>query len=78
MFLDITQKDKVIVDVSFQVADLMYKNANGVLAHDVAMRIYKSEGPVEFSEEEFAFVDGFVKEYMTNIFQDSFSANIEG
>lgn len=74
-FTDIAHKDTITSDVSFTVADLIYKNSNGVLAADLAMRIYKSEGPVVVNEGELAFLKDFVKG-LTPIFQDSFLENI--
>ncbi|MBR1537898.1 MAG: hypothetical protein IJ714_01620 [Bacteroidales bacterium] len=75
MFTDIRQENTILVDYSVDVADLIYKNSNGIMPHDIAMRIYKSDGPVSFSDEEFAFLQEFVKG-MTPIFQDSFVANV--
>ena len=77
MFVDITRTNKIIIDARFQVADLMYKTTNGVLSHDVAMRIYKTDGPVELNDDEFAFVEKFIKEHMTNIFNDSLQENMQ-
>lgn len=76
MFLDITQEKTQTVDVSRDLADTIYKNANGILAHDLAFRIYRSEGPLELTDEEFSFLSGFLGS-STPIFQDSFAANIQ-
>ena len=74
-FVDITHKDTIEDDIRRVFADLIYKNANGIMAHDIAMRIYKTEGPVEFSAEETNFLDTFVQQ-TTPIFQDSYKANV--
>lgn len=76
MFTDIRQEDTLIIDFSVDVADLIYKNSNGVMAHDIAMRIYKSEGAVQFNDAEFEFLAEFVKN-MTPVFQDSFANNVK-
>ena len=74
-YTDIAHRDTITSDVSFTVADLIYKNSNGVLAADLAMRIYKSEEPVTVNEDELAFLKNFIKG-LTPIFQDSFELNV--
>lgn len=76
MFLDITQEKTQTVDVSRDLADTIYKNANGIVAHDLAFRIYRSEGPLELTDDELAFLTSFLGS-TTPIFQDSFSANVK-
>ncbi len=76
MFLDITQEKTQIVDVSRDLADTIYKNANGIMAHDLAFRIYRSEGQLELTDDELAFLASFLNS-TTPIFQDSFAANIQ-
>lgn len=75
MFKDIHQKETFIIDVSVNVSDLIYKNTNGIIGHDIALRIYRSEGPVAFNDEELQFLREFAKE-TTPIFQDSLEQNI--
>lgn len=75
MYKDIQQKEMVVIDVSINVSDLIYKNTNGVMGHDIALRIYRSKGPVSFNDEELQFLREFAKE-TTPIFQDSFEQNI--
>lgn len=58
------RKDKTEkVDVSEAVADIIYKNVGGVVAHSLALRIY-NDGEVELNEKECEIVrmvaDGFV------------------
>lgn len=74
MFTGIDHANTLESDVRQTFADLIYKNATGVMALDVAMKIYKTEGSVEFSAEEMDFLNIFVKD-TTPIFQDSFREN---
>lgn len=76
LFTDISQTNTVSSDVSRELADTIYKNANGIMAHDLAFRIYKSEGEIELSEEEVEFIKSFLSKG-TPLFQDSFSANLK-
>lgn len=77
LFTDITQKTTKEVDVSFKFADMLYKKCDGIMAHDIALRIYKSTGPVELTKEELETVTPFVNTYFTPLFIDSFTANIQ-
>lgn len=76
VFTDITQENTQEEDAHRTFSDLLYKNANGIMAHDLALRIYRSEGPVEFDDEEIAFLTSFVERGFTPLFIDSFKANI--
>lgn len=75
-YTDITQSTSIETDVRLTFADMLYKNMNGVMAHDIAMRIYKSNGPIVLNETELELVTEFSKG-MTPIFQDSLAANIK-
>ena len=76
MFTDISQKETIEQDVHVDFADVLYKNANGIQAHDIAMRIYRAEIHTELSDEDLAFLTAFVEANFTPIFIDSFKANI--
>lgn len=77
VFTDITQKETQEVDLSFQFSDMLYKKSNGIVAHDLALRIYKAQEAVEFTEEELAALKPFVEENFTPLFIDSYNANIQ-
>ena len=75
MFVDITQENTRVVDVRREFADIIYKSVNGVVAHDLALRIYRSEGEIEVNPEEFGIMSQ-IAESGTPIFNDSFKANV--
>ena len=75
VFTDISQTKSTVTDVSRDLADSIYLNANGIVAHDLAFRIYRSEGSIELSAEELAFLEKFLAQ-ATPVFQDSFHANL--
>ena len=77
MFTDITKKNSVRVDVSRDFADAIYRGANGIVAHSVAMRIYESSGEMELNAEEELFLREYIKKNTTPMFQDSFEANLK-
>jgi len=75
MFKDITQEETVEVDARREIADSIYKNSAGIMAHDLALRIYRSEGAMELSDEEAGFLEDFASRG-TPLFTDSMKANI--
>lgn len=75
-FTDITQTATREVDIRRDFADIMYKNANGIEAHDLALRIYRSEGEMELSQREVEIVKSLAAQ-ATPIFYDSLMANIK-
>lgn len=76
VFTDISQEQTHVIDDHKGFADLVYKNVPGIAAHELAMRIYKSDGPIEVSEEDLQILIPFVEQCFTPIYIDSFKANI--
>lgn len=75
-FTDISQTSTIEVDFRKDFADLMYKNVNGIEAHDLALRIYRSEGSMELSDGDIAIIKALASK-ATPIFYDSILANIK-
>lgn len=48
----ISRKHKQTGDARESFADMIYLNVNGIRAHTLAMKIYNSEGDVEYTPEE--------------------------
>ena len=76
IFTDISQSRTEEIDVALKFSDMLYKRVNGIVAHDLALRIYRATDPVEFTEEEMGLITAFVKDNFTPCFIDSFDANI--
>ena len=76
VFADITQEKTETIDIALMFSDMLYKRINGIVAHDLALRIYKSQKPVEFTEEELGVLKPFVEGNFTPVFIDSFNANL--
>lgn len=72
---DITQTTTREIDIRKEFADLMYKNMNGIEAHDLALRIYRSEGDMEVSDRDVEIIK-LLSSRATPIFYDSMIANI--
>ncbi len=76
MFDDISKETSSIVDARKDVADNIYKSTNGIAALDLSLKIYKSTGTIELSDEEFALLEAFIAT-CTPRFIESFRANVK-
>ena len=72
---DISHETTTTVDIRRAFADLMYKNMNGIVAHDLALRIYRSEEPITLNEEEEKIVMQLAENGLP-IFMDSLKNNL--
>lgn len=70
MFTDITHTKRITGDARREFADLLYLRTSGIAAHDLAFRIYRSDGPVELSDEEAALVRDTARRYCNGAFID--------
>lgn len=73
MFLDITGEHTKTFDIRREVADSLYTKMSGIVAHDLALRIYRSEGAIELNEEEAALLTEFSRQ-CSGAFADSWEA----
>jgi len=63
------------VDLREEVADGLYKTSNGIAALDLALKVHRSDGPIELTEDEFRILDAFAMNG-TARFIDSLRDNI--
>lgn len=77
LYADIAKERTIKADVARNIADLIYKSATGIMAHDLAIRIYESTGPIEVNDEEVQFLSNFFKAMTTPAFQDSFTESLK-
>lgn len=52
VYASISRKAAHTMDARESFADVIYNNVNGIRAHALAMKIYKSEGKIEYSDDE--------------------------
>lgn len=76
MFTDISNTNCSEQNVCFELSNLIYTRASGIFAHALAMKIYKSTGEIELTDEEFNFIVKFANENLVPLFMDSLKANI--
>ena len=65
-------------DARESVANMLYLNVNGIRAHALALKIYRSEGETDFTEEEVRTLQEVANIYATPAFIDGLRAQLEG
>ena len=64
-------------DARESFADIIYTMVNGIRAHTLAMKIYKSDGAVEYTDDEVRLMKGLAERYCTPAFIDGLRAQIQ-
>lgn len=64
-------------DAREAMADLLYKNVNGIAAHRLAFKIYESDGDVEYTDEESSLIIRVAEAFATPAFIDGLSDQID-
>lgn len=65
-------------DARESVANMLYLNVNGIRAHALALKIYRSEGETDFTEEEVRTLQEVADTYATPAFIDGLNDQLEG
>lgn len=65
-------------DARESVANMLYLNVNGIRAHALALKIYRSEGETDFTEEEVRTLREVSDAYATPAFIDGLNEQLEG
>lgn len=73
----ISGRDSRMGDARESFADILYMGASGIRAHALAMKIYKSEGAEEYTDEEMRLIKGLAERFCTPAFIDGLRAQIE-
>lgn len=73
IFTDISQERTAEVDVRKTVADVLYMQFSGIAAHDLAFRIYRSEGEIDLNDDEKSLLTQ-LGDKSTGVFRDSLAA----
>lgn len=64
-------------DVRETFADMIYNNVNGIRAHALAMKIYKSDGETEYNEDEAKLISAVAEKMCVPGFIDGLSEQLE-
>lgn len=65
-------------DARESVANMLYLNVNGIRAHALALKIYRSEGETDFTEEEVRTLREVAATYATPAFIDGLNEQLQG
>lgn len=65
-------------DARESVANMLYLNVNGIRAHALAMKIYRSEGETEYTDEEVRTLSEVANAYGTPAFIDGLREALKG
>lgn len=65
-------------DARESVANMLYLNVNGIRAHALAMKIYRSEGETEYTDEEVRTLSEVANAYGTPAFIDGLHEALKG
>lgn len=63
-------------DARESFADILYTNMNGIRAHALAMKIYKSEGAEEYTDDEIRLITFLAEKFCTPAFIDGLRAQM--
>jgi hypothetical protein len=74
LYGDIARKSSQTADVREEVANLLYTRCYGIRAHDLAFRIFRSEGAISVSGTEMALVRKIAGDFCTPAFIDALDA----
>lgn len=63
-------------DAREAMADLLYKNVNGIASHRLAFKIYESMGDTEYTDEESSLIVRVAEAFATPAFIDGLNEQI--
>lgn len=55
-YISINHKKVKVIDARETFADMIYTNVNGIRAHSIAMKIFKSKGAEEYTSDEIKLI----------------------
>ena len=75
LYTGISRKETRLFDVREERANSLYLAGRGIRMHDLAMRIYRSDGPVELDEADVQLLREFAQT-LSQAFIDSLEQNL--
>lgn len=61
IFTDVAHMNCSIEDLRTQFADVIYNLGRGIESHALALKIYNSDGPTHFDENEIKLIEAYSK-----------------
>ena len=76
VYASISRKAVHTVDAREDFADMIYNNVNGIRAHALALKIYKSEGKTEYSDDEIKLIQAVAEKMCVPGFIDGLNEQL--
>lgn len=76
VYTSISHKTAQAIDVRERFADMIYTGMNGIRAHTLAMKIFKSEGSVDYETEEIKLIKGIAEQFCVPGFIDGLNEQL--
>lgn len=76
IYTGVSRKTAHTCDARETFADLIYRNAGGIRAHALAMKIYKSEGETEYSDDEIKLIQSVAEKMCVPGFIDGLNEQL--
>ena len=76
VYASISRKTVHTVDAREDFADMIYNNVNGIRAHALALKIYKSEGKTEYSDDEIKLIQAVAEKMCVPGFIDGLNEQL--
>lgn len=71
VFVSLDKINTQVINISKELADGLYKTAQGIAGYALALKIYNSDGEIEYNEEEFNMIQNYANQYGTPFFIDA-------
>ena len=76
IYTTISHKESRTTDVREAFADTIYNSVNGIRAHALAMKIYKSEGETKYGEDEVKLMSAVANKFCVPGFIDGLNEQL--
>ena len=74
VYTNLAKSDSQLINIVTELADGIYKTAQGIAGHSLALKIYNSKGEEEYTEEEFSIIQNYANQYGTPFFIDALNS----
>lgn len=70
IYTDVSKQNQQVGDARESFANILYLNISGIRAHALAMKIYQSEGNLEYTDDEISLIKDVANKYCLPNFID--------
>lgn len=74
VYTNLAKSDSQLINIVTELADGIYKTAQGIAGHSLALKIYNSKGEEEYTEEEFSIIQNYANQHGTPFFIDALNS----